>query len=174
MIDHGERYERAFEAHLRALRLTCIPIEESRRTFLDNQSLKSLDFIVRTPSGRFLLIDVKGRRLVARRNTLESWATRDDIESMGRWQSRFGENARSLLVFVYHLSDNSATIHFDESFVHAERVYGCLAVSLDDYRMHMRRRSPKWDTVNLSAASFRQVARPFTFWLQGSLHDSLA
>jgi hypothetical protein len=169
--EHGERYERAFEAYLRLMRLTCLPIEESRRTFVSQQALKSLDFIVRAPGGQLLLIDVKGRRIPQRRRNLECWATRDDIDSLDRWERSFGAHAMALLVFIYHLPAANGAIHLAESFCHLDRCYGCVAVALGEYRRYMRPRSPKWQTVDVPASIFRQVARPFSHFVQRSGHE---
>ena len=40
-----------------------------------------------------------------------------------------------------------------------------MAVDLAEYRDHMRRRSPKWETVALPAEDFRSLARPIEEWL---------
>ena len=34
------------------------------------------------------------------------------------------------------------------------------AVTVSDYRQHMRQRSPKWGTVHLPMAAFRELVRP--------------
>jgi len=40
-----------------------------------------------------------------------------------------------------------------------------MGVDLEEYRNHMRRRSPKWETVALPAEEFRSLARPIEEWL---------
>jgi len=40
-----------------------------------------------------------------------------------------------------------------------------MGVDLGEYRNHMRRRSPKWETVCLPAEDFRSLARPIDDWL---------
>jgi hypothetical protein len=35
-----------------------------------------------------------------------------------------------------------------------------LAISITDYREHMRARSESWGTVHLPTAAFRQIAKP--------------
>jgi hypothetical protein len=50
-------------------------------------------------------------------------------------------------------------------FEHRDRWYWLMGIELAEYRDHMRRRSPKWETVCLSSEDFRQLARPFESWL---------
>ncbi len=73
MADSNNHYERAFGAYMRGMKVLTIPIEETRRTFMEGASIKSLDFIVRPKDKATLLIDVKGRKLRPRQTTLETW-----------------------------------------------------------------------------------------------------
>jgi hypothetical protein len=50
-------------------------------------------------------------------------------------------------------------------FTFRDRWYWLMGIDLGEYRNHMRRRSPKWETVSLSAEDFRQLARPIESWL---------
>jgi hypothetical protein len=50
-------------------------------------------------------------------------------------------------------------------FQYKGRWYLLLGIDLDEYRNHMRRRSPKWETVCLPAEDFRSLARPIESWL---------
>ena len=36
---------------------------------------------------------------------------------------------------------------------------------VEDYRLHMKARSPRWSTVDLATADFRRLVRPFTAFL---------
>ena len=157
-------YERAFAAHVRQCRLACIPFDETRRTLGHHDTIKSLDFIISVPE-RLLLIDVKGRRLTRQRSTPQNWATRDDIDSLARWQEAFGQQARALLAFTYCLDDPALRYSFVDSFEHEGRTYGCVTVTVADYAHRMRMRSPRWRTVNLRSADFQLVARPLSHWL---------
>ena len=42
-----------------------------------------------------------------------------------------------------------------------DRFYLLRAVPVDEYRRHMRVRSPRWGTVMLPTAAFRELVRPF-------------
>jgi hypothetical protein len=165
VADRGNHYEKAFEAYLRTLRVTCISVDESRRTFQENQTIKSLDFIV-TGSGGILLVEVKGRHLERPRATRQNWATVDDIDGLFVWQRQFGPGALALLTFVYELGSEEMKGDFVDHFSFADRHYGCLAVPLTTYAERMRVRSPRWRTMNLTKADFDRVARPFTIFLR--------
>lgn len=167
MADTNNHYERAFSAYLRQLRVPAIWVDESRRTFCDDESTKSLDFVVNVAAGRWLLIDVKGRKLPGRRRFLENWATEDDIVGLARWQDHFGSDCLALLVFVYEVDDESRRQEFAANFTSEGRHYGCQGISVADYRAQMRRRSARWQTVSLPQDSFTRAARPFTDWLGG-------
>lgn len=169
MADRNNRYERAFAWYLRERRIPTISVDETRRGYLDDRPVKSLDFVVRPSLDRWLLVDVKGRKVTARRGAFETWATEDDVEGLGRWQTRFGPDAVGLLVFLYDLAESPAArprLGADR-FDFEGRPYACLAVPLEGYRAAMRQRSPRWRTVGLNRRSFDEIARPVSQWLFG-------
>ncbi|MGJ8636844.1 MAG: HYExAFE family protein [Phycisphaerales bacterium] len=114
-----------------------------------------------------LLVEVKGRRLPRMRLAdgrpakarLESWVTMDDVEAMGTWERLFGEGYRGVFVFVYWCDDVPPDGLFAEVFEYQGRWYTVRAVTLEDYEGCMKVRSPKWRTVNLSAADYERVWR---------------
>lgn len=165
MAKRGNHYELAFENYLRTLRVPCIGVDESRRAFDGDDTLKSLDLIVAAPSGLTLLVDIKGRRNRGVKAGFENWTTADDMESMSRWQDIFGDTALALLTFVYWLASEEAKESFTNHFSLADRHYACVAIPLLDYRNHMRVRSSRWQTFTMPRALFRERARPFTAWL---------
>ena len=55
-------YEVAFEAFLREHGVAALPIIEARRSYLDDDSVKSPDFLVVGPTDARLVVDVKGRK----------------------------------------------------------------------------------------------------------------
>lgn len=166
-MDRSNHYEAAFEAYLNWHQLGYIAVDESRRTFLGETRVKNLDFIVHDGSGALLLVDVKGRRYPSGpperpRRVWECWATLEDIEGLVRWQALFGERFQALLVFTYLLEAAvELPAETDDLWTWRGRRYLLRAVSADDYRRHMRTRSPKWATVDLPSAVFRELARPF-------------
>ncbi|HEY2910060.1 MAG TPA: HYExAFE family protein, partial [Gemmataceae bacterium] len=107
-MDRSNPYEAAFEAYLRARRLGYVAVDEAHRSTLDDEPVKSVDFIVHGANGAKLLVDVKGRRFPGGpkerpRRVWETWSTEEDIDGLDRWAERFGDGYRGLLVFVYRI-----------------------------------------------------------------------
>lgn len=169
-MDRDNPYEAAFESYLQQQRLAYVGVDESRRAALD-ETLKILDFLVFTPSAR-LCIDIKGRRFPGGppdhpRRVWESWSFREDVDGLDRWARLAGEDYRGLLVFAYllhpdiPLPDDTPDLHLFRS-----RRYLFRAVDVEDYRQHMRIRSPRWGTVSVPTAIFRTLVRPFRDFAQ--------
>lgn len=165
MADRSNHYEAAFEVFLRTHKVSCLPIDETRRTFTAEATIKSLDFIVMRPSGKALLIDVKGRSIRGGKPSLENWIRQDDLDSLRRWRIAFGGGAVGLLVFVYRLQEESQRSAFVDLFEYDDRRYGCLAIDAEDYAAMMKPRSPQWGTFGVGQEMFRASCRPFTDWL---------
>jgi hypothetical protein len=173
-MDRSNHYEAAFEAYLSWHQLCYIAVDESRRTFLGETRVKNLDFIVHGDDSSVLLVDVKGRRFPSGpsehpRRVWECWATGEDIDGLLRWQELFGERFRAVLVFTYLLDPTfELPAETNDLWTWRGRRYLLRAVTADAYRVHMRTRSPKWATVDLPGAVFRQLARPFHAFTEGS------
>jgi len=74
MANRDNHYEAAFEEYLRAKRLPYVAVDEARRSILaDGRSIKSLDFIVSSPSETTWLVDVKGRRFPSGDGQKQYW-----------------------------------------------------------------------------------------------------
>ena len=166
-MDRGNHYESAFEAYLRDRRLGYVAVDESRRSSLDDEPVKSLDFIVYgARGGSRLLIDIKGRRFPGGKKEKprfiwQNWVEREDVEGLERWETSFGAEYRALLVFAYFIQPEvELRPGTADVWVWKGRRYLMRAVPVSEYRRHMRVRSPKWDTVNLPTAVFRSVVRP--------------
>jgi hypothetical protein len=172
-MDRSNHYEAAFEAYLRARRYGYVGVDEAHRSTLDDEPVKSLDFVVYGPNGSKLLVDVKGRRFPGGkkdkpRRVWESWSTRDDIDGLDRWAERFGDGYTGLLVFVYRIQPTVLLpLGTADLWLWRDRFYLLRAVAVDDYRRHMRVRSPRWGTVMLPTASFRELVRPFRDFVRG-------
>ena len=164
-MDRSNHYEAAFEGYLQARRLAYVAIDETRRAPLGDTRLKSLDFIVFGQGAR-LLVDVKGRRFPAgrlgkRRRVWECWSTREDIDGLERWVDLWGSGYQGLLVFSYHiLPGEELPADIEDLWTWRGRRYLLRAVEVSDYRRHMRVRSPKWGTVTLPRAAYRELVRP--------------
>jgi hypothetical protein len=165
-MNRSNHYEAAFEAYMQWQRLCYVAVDESRRSMMGEEKVKSLDFIVYGPEGARLLIDVKGRRFPTGkpekpRRVWECWSTRDDIEGLERWTSMFGPTYQGVLVFAYHLlAEVSVPDDTEDLFTWRGRRYLFRAIATADYREHMRTRSPRWGTVTLPREVFRQLVRP--------------
>jgi hypothetical protein len=174
-MDRSNHYEAAFEAYLQWHRLCYVAVDETRRAWLGERRVKNLDFIVHGDNGSRLVVDVKGRRFPTgaagrQRRVWESWSTADDIDGLERWAELFGPGYRGLLVFTYQLLP-SVTVadDTDDLWTWRGRRYLLRAVPVSDYRRHMRVRSPRWGTVALPGAVFRELVRPFHHFTHGPL-----
>lgn len=165
-MDRGNHYETAFEAYLRDRRLGYVAVDESRRSSLDDEPVKSIDFIVYGQTGARLLVDIKGRKFPGgkpgrRRHVWQNWVFGEDVEGLERWSASFGPDYRAVLVFAYYiLPDVELRSGTADVWVWKGRRYLMRAVPVDEYRRHMRVRSVRWGTVHLPTAAFREVVRP--------------
>jgi hypothetical protein len=165
MADRSVHYEAAFEEFLRQRGIPYVAVDEAKKALFADAKLKSFDFVVYSQSGPNLLIDVKGRqqRNGKSRRVFESWTSERDVTDLMQWEQVFGQGFKAILTFIYWI-DPPLTPQAG-MFEHRERWYWLMGIDLAEYRDHMRRRSPKWETVCLSAEDFRQLARPLESWL---------
>lgn len=183
MAQRRRHYERAFESYLRSARIPYVAVDEAKRALLPEGArlkledgsgaggggggtLKSFDFVVYGDNTN-LLVEIKGRRAPRRKHParvgrrLECWVTLDDIASLRAWERLFGASFEGVFVFVYLCDDQPPDGLFDEVIEDAGRWYAVRAIGLADYEGSMKTRSPKWRTVDLPAAAFERLARPF-------------
>jgi hypothetical protein len=172
-MDRSNHYEAAFEAYLQWHRLCYVAVDESRRAMLGETRVKSLDFIVYGDGGAKLLVDVKGRRFPTgsagrQRRVWECWSTQEDIDGLERWAELFGPGYQGLLVFAYQVLPAVALPDdVEDLWTWRGRRYLLRAVPAADYRRHMRVRSPRWGTVSLPGAVFRELVRPLHHYTHG-------
>ncbi len=163
MANRDNHYEAAFEEYLCQRRLPYIPIDETKRSQLAGESLKSLDFIVRASPQATWLIDVKGRRFPAaheRRQYWKNWATRDDLRAMAAWERLFGPGFQGLFVFAYAIVGDLSPLPIEQLHSFRGRSYAFVGVRLCDYACFARPISAAWQTVALPSQRFREIARP--------------
>ena len=181
MGQRRHHYESAFERYLRDTRIPYISVNEAKKSLLpkgallttqaddgEPAKLKNFDFVV-YGQGTNLLVEIKGRRLPAIRlkdgtpakPRMESWVTMGDIEALTRWRRLFGPEFEPVFVFVYWCDDVPPDGLFVETILANERWYTLRAITPDDYVGAMKVRSPRWGTMNLSAADFEALSSPF-------------
>jgi hypothetical protein len=172
-MDRSNHYEAAFEAYLRWHRYCYVAVDETRRSMLGDRPVKSLDFIVYGEPAARLLIDVKGRRFPSGspdrpRRVWECWSTYEDIDGLQSWLGLFGAGYTGLLVFTYQLMPGiELPADTLDLFTFRGRRYLYRAIEVHDYQAHMRLRSPKWGTVDLSRIDFRRLVQPLYHFLGG-------
>jgi len=175
----SNHYEAAFEGYLQWHRLCYVAVNETRRSFVDDEKVKNLDFIVHGDGGGRLLIDVKGRRFPAGpsgkpRQVWECWTEKQDVEALLCWQEKFGPSFRALFVFSYLLNTDAEISEVPgDLWTWRGKRYVFRAIGATDYQRFMRRRSPKWETVCLRSKTFRRLARPFHFYTQDYFADEI-
>ena len=164
MANRDNHYEAAFEAYLRSRGVPYVAVDEAKRSVLsDGASIKSLDFIVSTGAPITWLVDVKGRKFPSgdiQKQYWKNWSTRDDLVSLAQWEKLFGETFCGLFVFAYNILGDRAPLPYEQLFEFRGNLYAFVAVRLSDYAGHAFPISPKWDTLAVSAANFRRLARP--------------
>ncbi|MEM1013129.1 MAG: HYExAFE family protein [Planctomycetota bacterium] len=165
MLRHNH-YERAFEGFLRDKRMPYVAVDESKKALFAGSRLKSFDFVVYSKTGPNLLVDVKGRK--AKDNaSLQTWATRRDVEDLYQWERVFGDGFVAMLAYAFEIDPvlTPPPGHFRLVWQDQERHYLLLGIVLRDYRDAMTERSARWDTVTVNAGDFRQLAKPMEAWL---------
>jgi hypothetical protein len=166
MAQRRFHYEQAFEQYLREHAIPYVAVDEAKRALApasarSPSSLKSFDFVVYSQSGPNLLVDVKGRKHSGRSTkSLDNWVTAGDVECLAQWEKIFGTGFTGAFAFLYWCEVQPPDALFTEIFTSGDRWYALLAIRLADYRTHLKRRSPKWETVNMPAKEFAQLSRP--------------
>jgi len=159
-------YEKAFKNWLRDNRIQFIPVDERKRAAFERAKIKSFDFLV-YPAGwsapaEIIIAEVKGRKFrgtsFAKLAGFECWVTADDIDGLAKWQKVFGRGHLAVFVFAYKIENIDVDFDGRVDFELDGNRFIFFAVTLDDYRSAMKLRSPKWKTVTLPAAKFREYA----------------
>ncbi len=161
----ARHYENAFESFLINSELPFIPLSQTKKAIIHGNQLKSFDFIIHLPAGEALMVDIKGRKLNQKRflNGLpgQNWVTRDDVNSMERWQNIFGSGHIPLFIFSYWIFDLDTSYQPNSDLYCCDnRYYWFVAIYVSEYKAFMKNRSPQWNTVDLPAKKFRLLAKP--------------
>jgi hypothetical protein len=155
-----------FRSYLRAKGWPYVAVDESKKTILGRNSIKSFDFLVYSASGPNLLVDVKGRKFPdgvtgPRRGAdkaYENWITQQDADGLREWEKVFGRDFMALLVFAYWLQGPPQRSPFEDVHLFRENHYAFVAIRLSDYLAASKLRSAKWQTMGMPAAELARQA----------------
>ena len=112
MANRSNHYEAAFEAHIRALRVPCVAVDEAKRAISGSEGVKNPDFLLYPRFGPNLVVEVKGKqgKDARGRRPWENWVTTDDLDGLARWQELFGPGFRALLAFVRRVMETKGVV----------------------------------------------------------------
>jgi len=155
-------YERAFENWLIDNRIKYVTIDEHKRAAFARRKVKSFDFLVYPRGGGRIIAEVKGRKFkgtsLAKLTGFECWVTAEDVDALAGWQEVFGAGHQAVFVFAYRIENVDVDFDGRDVFEYGASRYVFFCIKLGDYRLYMKRRSPKWQTVTLAADKFRKCA----------------
>ncbi|MFI4911343.1 MAG: HYExAFE family protein [Sedimentisphaeraceae bacterium JB056] len=150
-------YEEAFSLWLEENNYNFRHVKQSERLKIGEKSVKSFDYVVDN-NGKVCVVELKGRVFkgdsFASLSGLQNWVTCDDVESLGGWQCIEGVD-RALLVFAYRSQNIDVDTDGNDSIEYNGKVYVFIAIHVNKYRSFMKRRSRRWNTVDLHASDFR-------------------
>ena len=155
-------YERAFENWLKDNRIQYVAADEHKRGVVSQCKVKSPDFLVYPSGERTIIAEVKGRKFCGtsfeKLTGFECWVTLEDVDGLGKWLGELGAGHEAVFVFAYGVENIDVDFDGRDVFEFGGRRYLFFCIRLDDYRLHMKQRSPKWRTVTLPAERFRRCA----------------
>ncbi len=155
-------YEQAFENWLKDSRIQYVAADEHERATVSRRKVKTPDFLLYPNDGRTIIAEVKGRKFqgksLEKLAGFECWVTREDVDGLGRWQEVLGAGHEAVFVFAYRIENVDVDFDGRDVFEFGAGRYLFFCIRLDDYRLYMKRRSPKWQTVTLPAEEFRRCA----------------
>jgi hypothetical protein len=164
-------YEQAFESWLMDNHVQYVVVDQQKRKMFARNKIKSFDFLLYPADSAPVIAELKGRRFkgksLAGLTSLQCWVTMEDIRGLIRWEDVFAEGFEALFIFAYEFENIIVETDGRDVYDFQENQYMFYAVKLDDYREFMKVRSPKWQTVTLPAAKFREFAIPVRELLLG-------
>ncbi|MGE4285810.1 MAG: HYExAFE family protein [Phycisphaerae bacterium] len=147
-------YEKTFAYALDELNIPCEYLTQSGKT-----AIKRFDFLIKGPRKTFA-IEVKGRLLHTARDlsdsSFQNWITVKDADSL----MFINENCcPALLCFVYRLENPYYVIDDDcPTYLCENERFLFKIVRIGDYVRNARRRSKKWETLNIAANRFKEIS----------------
>ncbi|MBQ3821918.1 MAG: HYExAFE family protein, partial [Thermoguttaceae bacterium] len=163
------RYETVFERYLRAIKRPFLSNRQERRFDLDNgATLKNFDYLVSDADGVNWIVDVKGRRFPGGLHSTKywkNWTTEDDLRGLLRWEQILSAGGdeyrdRGAFVFAYLVTGERAPVPEEKIFVDRSERYAFLVVPLKTYIAEAKYISPKWQTYEIPAKRFQELAVP--------------
>ena len=162
-------YELAFENWLIDNQIKYTSIDEHKQPAFTGGKVKSFDFLVYPPEKPIIIAEVKGRKFTGtsleKMTGFECWVTAEDVDGLAKWQEILGPAYEAVFIFVYLIKNIDVDFNGLDVFDFNADRYVFFIIKLDDYRLFMKRRSPKWQTVTLPADKFRQCAIQITEFL---------
>ena len=166
-VDH-DHYERAFETWLRSVRAPYVSIEQVRRSAPPEGPIKNFDFLVHARS-RHYIVDVKGKQFPqvsrAREAYWENWIHFSDLEGLLAWERHFGEGYEGLLVYCYWLQLPPGDASAKRTIGLNGRDYLLAGIPARTYAENCRRRSTRWQAVDIPTKPFKALLRPIEFYI---------
>lgn len=163
-------YEQAFESRLREQKIAFESVVQTQRVESGGESVKNFDFVLQPASDRPILVELKGRtfhgRSLAGLKGLDAWVTFEDVEALSYWLDAARQKtpgASAVIVFVYRLEQIDVESDGWPLYDFGGERFLMLFIELEHYRKAMKCRSPKWQTVNVTAGDFRNYAKPIDF-----------
>jgi hypothetical protein len=169
----ANNYEKAFESWLIENRVQYVSVDQQKRQALARDKVKSFDFLLYRADGPPVITEVKGRKFKGKSlkglKGLECWVTMEDVRGLIRWQQLFNSTKErtenqsgweTAFIFAYEFENVDVETDGAEVYEFYKNCYAFYAVKLENYQKYMTVRSPKWQTVTLPAAKFRQFAVP--------------
>jgi len=161
MARRHNHYEAAFEDYVRSKGWPYVPVDEYRRAIFGGERVKSFDFLVYPPGGKAWLVDVKGRKFPyetdSGRHYWENWVTEADLQGLRRWEGVFGTAFEPMLVFAYWLTGVTDSEPTPQVHPFRGRCYAFASAPAGRYAELAKDRSPKWGTVSVPRAAFREL-----------------
>jgi hypothetical protein len=162
-------YELAFENWLIDNQIKYTSIDEHKQSTFTTGKVKSFDFLVYPREKPIIIAEVKGRKFTGttleKMTGFECWVTIEDVYGLIKWQETLGSNYQAVFIFVYLIKNIDVDFNGVDVFDYNEDRYIFFTVKLDDYRLFMKSRSPKWQTVTLPADKFRRYATQISEFL---------
>lgn len=161
MARRHNHYEAAFEDYVRSKGWPYVAVDEHRKAIFGGERVKSFDFLVYPAPGVAWLVDIKGRKFPYEDEGgcryWENWVTQADLEGLKRWEGVFGVGFEPMLVFAYWLTGVSTQEPSSEIHVFRGECYAFAFAPASRYAELAKDRSPKWQTVSVPRASFREL-----------------